>query len=107
MTFLKSHMKISMVVDKLGTLNTFSTEKNGENVVVLEILQEIEASDFVISSISSSMAKVILATLKSVGYVSQYGFLQSSFQPYSFSSLDFYDLQNFPRADYAATDQEI
>jgi len=53
------------------------------------------------------MAKVILATLKSVGYVSQYGFLQSSFQRYSFSSLDFYDLQNFPRADYAATDQEI
>ena len=81
-----------MVVDKLGTLNTFSTEKKGENVIILEILQEIEAADFVKSSIiSSSMAKVILATLKSVGYVSQYGFLQSSFQPYSFSSLDFYD----------------
>ena len=39
-------------------------------MIILEILKEIETSDFISSSISADMAKVILTALKSAGHVS-------------------------------------
>lgn len=38
-----------MTVDKKGVVNDFSTEMNGENILILEIIIQLSASDFILT----------------------------------------------------------
>ena len=54
-----------MTVDKKGVKNDFSTEKNGENILILEILIEVNASDLILENIiDSTLASHLIKVLK-------------------------------------------
>ncbi|KAL4446483.1 hypothetical protein ABPG74_001224 [Tetrahymena malaccensis] len=101
MNFLSSEKTIQINVDKEGALNTFSTEKNGENVLILEVFQEILISDFVSDVISQKIATAIMGALRIKGVLSTYNFLDSNFDPNKFDYLDFYntDIIKDPKTD--------
>ncbi|KAL4472026.1 hypothetical protein ABPG72_007075 [Tetrahymena utriculariae] len=101
MNFLSSQKTILIKVDKEGALNTFSTEKNGENVLILEVFQEVLASDFVNQVINQKIANAIIIALKIKGVLSTYNFLDTNFDPNQFDYLDFYntDIIKDPQTD--------
>ncbi|EAR97574.2 MFS transporter (macronuclear) [Tetrahymena thermophila SB210] len=101
MNFLSNQKTIEITVDKEGALNTFSTEKNGENVLILEVFQEVLFSDFINEIINQKMANAIISTLRVKGVISTYNFLDTNFDPNQFDYLDFYnsDIVKDPNTD--------
>lgn len=54
-----------MTVNKLGVNNDFSTEENGENILVLELLIQITPTSFILNTlIDSTLSAHILSTLR-------------------------------------------
>jgi len=82
MTFLPETGQVFMTVNKQGVNNDFSNEKNGENILVLELLLQITSTSFYLNSlIDNTLSAHILSTLKIQGYVNSYGELTSKFDP--------------------------
>lgn len=52
-----------MKVNKEGAFNSFSNDKKGENIIILELLQEITAADFENNAISKKMSSLIFENL--------------------------------------------
>lgn len=53
-----------MYVDKLGIQNTFSSEKNGENILILSVLTELKDDQFDIYPLKfPNLSKQIYETL--------------------------------------------
>ncbi|EAS04253.3 MFS transporter (macronuclear) [Tetrahymena thermophila SB210] len=90
MTFLSNQQMIQMTVDKQGAFNTFSNEKKGENIIILEVMKEIFDYDFVNDLINQNMASAIYFALQNQGIISTYNYLDSNFDPNKFTYLDFY-----------------
>ncbi|KAL4500462.1 hypothetical protein ABPG72_003413 [Tetrahymena utriculariae] len=90
MTFLSNQQMIQMTVDKEGAFNTFSNENKGENIMILEVMKEIFAYDFVNDLINQTMASAIYLTLQNQGIISTYNYLDNNFDPNKFAYLDFY-----------------
>lgn len=54
-----------MAVDKSGVINDFSTEKNGENILILEILVEVTTSSLLLTNvIDLTLATHLIIVLK-------------------------------------------
>ena len=58
-----------MVVNKEASLNSYSTENKGENVIILNIFLEVNYADLVTTIITQAMAAVIISSLKENGYI--------------------------------------
>ena len=92
MTFLPAKGQLLITVDKKGVINDFSTEKNGENIIVLEALIEVEPRDLMVSGlIDENLAKHLLEQLKNQGYLDNFGKLTSKLESKGYFYLDFFD----------------
>lgn len=58
-----------MVVNKEASLNSYSTENKGENVIILNVFLEVNYADLVTPIITQAMAAVIISSLKENGYI--------------------------------------
>lgn len=65
MTYLPDKNQILMTVDKKGVVNDFSTEKKGENILILSILIEVKSNDLVLENvIDETLATHLISVLK-------------------------------------------
>jgi len=58
-----------MIVNKEASLNSYSTENKGENVIILDVFLEVNYADLVTTIITQTMAAVIISSLKENGYI--------------------------------------
>lgn len=81
-----------MTVDKLGVRNDFSTERNGENILVLEIYIEVKAADLVLAGlITPALSLRLFTSLKKQGYLDYFGLLTDKLDPREIFEIDFFD----------------
>ncbi|KAL4459833.1 hypothetical protein ABPG74_003359 [Tetrahymena malaccensis] len=89
--FLESLSQLTMNVDKSATQNNFSNEKNGENILILDVLTQNQQSDFNLNSKYPTLAQAVYNTLLYEQYIDAQGFLTSKLDPMINFELKFYD----------------
>ncbi|EAR90815.2 transmembrane protein, putative (macronuclear) [Tetrahymena thermophila SB210] len=108
-TFLPSQSQITMVVDKLGTLNDFSTEKNGENILILQVQVQLQSQKLINNSlkIDQTLASVLLNLLQQNGFIDFNGYITQKFDPQVPFDLNFYDGVNYTPNTHSGVYQQI
>ncbi|EAR90814.2 transmembrane protein, putative (macronuclear) [Tetrahymena thermophila SB210] len=108
-TFLPSQSQIIMVVDKLGTLNDFSTEKNGENILILQVQVQLQSQKLINNSlkIDQTLASRLLILLEQNGFVDVNGYITEKFDPQVPFDLNFYDGVNYTPTTHSSVYQQI
>lgn len=56
-------------MNKEASLNSYSRENKGENVIILDVFLEVNSADLVTTIITKAMAAVIISSLKENGYI--------------------------------------
>ncbi|KAL4459830.1 hypothetical protein ABPG74_003356 [Tetrahymena malaccensis] len=95
--------QISIAVDKLGTFNNFSTEKNGENILILQVQLQITGLSLINDNlkIDKALASRILSLLMQNNIIDSNGYANLKFNPQTPFDLSFYDEKNFTPQKYS------
>lgn len=94
-----------MTVNKLGVNNDFSTEKNGENIIILNLLVQVTTTSFYQKDlIDDTLSAYIYSTLQQDGYLNSYGEVEDKLDPLLKFNLDFYGT-TYPEANYSADEK--
>ncbi|EAR90810.2 hypothetical protein TTHERM_00141180 (macronuclear) [Tetrahymena thermophila SB210] len=105
-TFYQKTQSLQIQVDKTGAVNTFSNEKKGENIIILECLISLNADNFITQNINQVLSIQIYSNLISQGYLDSEGFLTSKLDSKIPFYLNFFDDKNFTQAK-VGTQQQI
>ncbi|KAL4506673.1 hypothetical protein ABPG72_000244 [Tetrahymena utriculariae] len=104
-TYIPQYNQLLIQVDKSGTFNNFSNEKNGENILILECLIQLAPQNFVTENINPLVSQQIFSTLINQGYLDNQGFLTSKLDPTIEFYLDFFDNGNFSQTNVGTRQQ--
>ncbi|KAL4459827.1 hypothetical protein ABPG74_003353 [Tetrahymena malaccensis] len=108
-TFLPSQSQIAMVVDKLGTHNDFSTEKNGENILILQVQIQLQSPKLINNSlkIDQTLASRLFILLEQNGFIDVNGYITEKFDPQVPFDLNFYDGVNYTPSTHSSVYSQI
>ncbi|KAL4506674.1 hypothetical protein ABPG72_000245 [Tetrahymena utriculariae] len=104
-TFYQKTQSLQIQVDKAGAVNTFSNEKKGENIIILQCLISLYTHNFVTQNINQTLSEQIYSNLISQGYLDNEGYLTSKLDPKIPFYLNFFDDKNFTQVKVGTEEQ--